>query len=71
LKPIVRANSSRDKRPVLEEICTQLQELLTYLKLTGLTLGLIINWNVVLLLDGIRRFVRNHPGEAGGREAEA
>jgi GxxExxY protein len=46
-------------------------QLLTYLKLTGLTLGLIINWNVVLLRDGIRRVVRNHPEEAGGRETEA
>jgi GxxExxY protein len=38
-----------------------LAQLLTYLKLSGLSLGLIINWNVVLLRDGIQRVVRNHP----------
>ncbi len=36
-------------------------QLLTYLKLSGLSLGLIINWNVILLRDGIQRVVRNHP----------
>ena len=29
-----------------------LAQLLTYLKLSGLSLGLIINWNVILLRDG-------------------
>ena len=38
-------------------------QLLTYLKLGGLGLGLIINWNVILLRDGIQRVVRNHPEE--------
>ncbi len=38
-------------------------QLLTYLKLSGLSLGLIINWNVILLRDGIQRVVRNHPEE--------
>ena len=38
-----------------------LAQLLTYLKLSGLSLGLIINWNVILLRDGIQRVVRNHP----------
>ena len=36
-------------------------QLLTYLKLSGLSLGLLINWNVILLRDGIQRVVRNHP----------
>lgn len=36
-------------------------QLLTYLKLSGLSLGLILNWNVILLRDGIQRVVRNHP----------
>jgi len=36
-------------------------QLLTYLKLSGLSLGLIINWNVILLRDGIQRVARNHP----------
>jgi GxxExxY protein len=38
-----------------------LAQLLTYLKLSDLSLGLLINWNVVLLRDGIKRVVRNHP----------
>lgn len=36
-------------------------QLLTYLKLTNLTLGFLINFNVPLLKDGLRRVVRNHP----------
>jgi hypothetical protein len=40
-----------------------LAQLMTYLKLSGLSLGLIINWNVALLRDGIQRVVRNHPEE--------
>jgi hypothetical protein len=36
-------------------------QLLTDLKLSSLSLGLIINWNVILLRDGIQRVVRNHP----------
>ena len=40
-----------------------LAQLLTYLKLSGLTLGLIINWNVILLRDSIQRVVRKHPEE--------
>jgi GxxExxY protein len=42
-----------------------LAQLLTYLKLSGLSLGLIIVWNVILLRDGIQRVVRNHPEELG------
>jgi GxxExxY protein len=34
--------------------------LLTYLRLSGNTLGLIINFNVTVLKDGIRRFVLKH-----------
>ena len=45
-----------------------LAQLLTYLKLGGLSLGLIINWNVILLRDGIQRVVRNHLEDATGRE---
>ncbi len=32
-------------------------QLLTYLKLTGIKIGFLINFNVVLLKDGIRRLV--------------
>lgn len=35
-------------------------QLLTYLKLSGCTAGLLINFNVALLKDGIRRLVLNH-----------
>ncbi len=40
-----------------------LAQLVTYLKLSGLSLGLIINWNVILLREGLQRVVRNHPEE--------
>ena len=33
-------------------------QLLTYLKLAGLHVGLLLNFNVVLMKDGIHRFVR-------------
>jgi GxxExxY protein len=33
----------------------------TYLKLTGLHLGLLINFNVLKLVDGVRRIVRDFP----------
>ena len=33
----------------------------TYLRLTGLHLALLINFNVVRLTDGIKRIVRNFP----------
>ena len=32
-------------------------QLLTYLKLTGIKVGLLINFNVTLLKEGIKRFV--------------
>ena len=34
-------------------------QLLTYLKLSGLSLGLLINFNVPLLKEGIKRIVHN------------
>ena len=36
-----------------------LKQLLTYLKLTGMKLGLLINFNEALIKDGIRRVVNN------------
>jgi GxxExxY protein len=36
-------------------------QLLTYLSLGGWTLGLLINFNVLLLKDGVRRRVLNFP----------
>jgi len=35
------------------------KQVLTYLKLTNLKLGLIVNFNVVLLKDGIKRVANN------------
>ena len=35
------------------------KQLLTYLKLTGLKLGLLVNFNVALIKDGITRIVNN------------
>ena len=35
------------------------KQVLTYLKLTNLRLGLIVNFNVVLLKDGIKRVANN------------
>lgn len=43
-----------DERIIVELNTAQL---LTYLKLTGLRLGLLINFNVPLIRDGIRRIV--------------
>ena len=34
-------------------------QLLTYLKLTSLELGLLVNFNVLRLVDGIKRFVQS------------
>jgi len=34
-------------------------QLLTYLKLTKLNLGYLLNWNVVLMKDDIKRMVNN------------
>ncbi|HEX6033393.1 MAG TPA: GxxExxY protein [Anaerolineales bacterium] len=38
-------------------------QLLTYLKLSGCKIGFLLNWNVVLMKNGIKRFVPNLPGE--------
>ena len=37
-------------------------QLLTYLKLSGLTVGLLLNFNVVHLRDGITRLALDHSG---------
>ena len=50
-----------ENKTVEKVLPIHLAQLLTYLKLSGLSLGLIINWNVILLRDGIQRVVRNHP----------
>ncbi|NJK92485.1 MAG: GxxExxY protein [Blastochloris sp.] len=40
---------------------THKAQVLTYLKLTGLTLGFLVNFNVNLLKNGFHRVVLNHP----------
>jgi GxxExxY protein len=34
-------------------------QLLTYLKLSGMNLGFLLNWNVTIMKDGIKRIVNN------------
>jgi len=48
---IVEFKSVENMNPIYEA------QLLTYLKLTGLRLGFLINFNVVRLKDGIKRMV--------------
>jgi GxxExxY protein len=36
-------------------------QLITYLKLSGCTLGFLLNWNVTQMKNGIKRLVNNHP----------
>jgi GxxExxY protein len=49
---VIEIKSVENLRPVFTA------QLLTYLKLTGLRLGLLINFNVPLIRDGIHRIVR-------------
>ena len=37
-------------------------QLLTYLKITGISLGFLLNWKGVLMKDGIKRMVNNLKG---------
>ncbi len=48
---IVENKTAKEIAPIHEA------QLLTYLKITGLHLGFILNWNVVLMKDGIKRMV--------------
>jgi GxxExxY protein len=38
-------------------------QLLTYMKLSGCKIGFLLNWNVIWMKHGIKRFVLNLPGE--------
>lgn len=38
-------------------------QVLTYMKLSGCKIGFLLNWNVTLMKQGIKRFVLNLPGE--------
>jgi GxxExxY protein len=46
------------------------KQVLTYLRLSGLRLGLLINFNSVLIKDGIRRIANGLPDEPLGNEQE-
>jgi GxxExxY protein len=39
-------------------------QLLTYLRLTGYTLGFLVNFNVTLIKDGLRRVIRSSDNES-------
>ncbi len=58
-----RADIIVDKKVILElKSVAEIQpihkaQLLTYMKLSGLKLGLLLNFNVILMKDGINRFV--------------
>lgn len=62
-----------DDRVIVEVKCVEMMkdihiaQLLTYLRLTRLTLGLVINFNVSVLKNGVRRVVNNHVDENGNR----
>jgi GxxExxY protein len=43
-------------------------QILTYLRLTGISVGLILNFNVASLKDGIKRVVHTAVAEADGRK---
>jgi len=47
------------------KVITQIHEarLLNYLKITGLQLGLLINFNTMNLINGLKRIVNNFKGE--------
>jgi GxxExxY protein len=49
-----------ENKTVEKVLPIHLAQLLTYLKLSGLFLGLIINWNAIFLRNGLQRVVRNH-----------
>jgi len=53
-KVIVEIKSIETIAPVHSKV------LLTYLKLTGITVGLLINFNEVVLKNGIKRIVNNY-----------
>jgi GxxExxY protein len=38
-------------------------QLLTYLKLSGYPVGLLMNFNVTLLKSGLKRLINPHPAE--------
>jgi GxxExxY protein len=60
-KVIVELKAIENLMPIHEA------QLLTYLKLSGLTLGLLINFNVPMLKNGVKRIVNNFQASASPR----
>jgi GxxExxY protein len=64
-----------EKAVVVEIKCVSLlqpiheAQMLTYLKLGGWDLGLLINFNVPVLKDGVRRIVLNYPDTPSAHSA--
>ena len=46
-------------------------QLLTYLRLTGLPIGLLVNFRETMLKNGLRRLVNRGPREAGEKHGDA
>jgi GxxExxY protein len=44
-------------------------QMMTYLKLSGCEVGLLINFNVTRLVDGVRRVVRAHDERASSDQS--
>ena len=53
-KHVVIENKTVDKIAPIHEA-----QLLTYLKVTGLHLGYLLNWNEILMKDGIKRMINS------------
>ena len=53
-RTVIVENKTVDKIAPIHEA-----QLLTYLKLTNLKLGFLLNWNVPLMKDGIKRMANN------------
>ncbi len=53
-KLIIEVKSAETMHPIF------LAQLLTYLKLSGCKLGLIINFNTILFKDGLKRVINGH-----------
>jgi len=59
---MIVANSIIIENKTVEQIAPIHEaQLLTYLKITNLNIGFLLNWNVTLMKNGIRRIVHNCP----------
>ena len=62
IDPIVEGGLILELKAVEKILPVHKAQLLTYLKLTGITLGLLINFNAPILTEGLKRIVLRHPG---------